>query len=30
MDALHSGEFRHLAENLGGYDTHHTGEEFTT
>ena len=30
MDALHGGEFRHMAENLGGYDTHHTGEEFTT
>jgi putative molybdopterin biosynthesis protein len=29
MDALHGGEFRHMAENLGGYDTHHTGEEFS-
>jgi len=29
LDYLHSGEFRHMAENLGGYDTHHTGEEFS-
>jgi putative molybdopterin biosynthesis protein len=29
MDALHGGEFRHMAENLGGYDTHHTGEEIS-
>jgi hypothetical protein len=30
MDALHSGEFRHMAETLGGYSTLHTGEEFTS
>lgn len=30
MNALHGGEFRHMAEKLGGYDTHHTGEEFST
>jgi putative molybdopterin biosynthesis protein len=30
MDALNSGEFRHLAESLGGYSMAHTGEEFTT
>ncbi len=30
MDALSGGEFRRLAETLGGYSTAHTGEEFTT
>lgn len=30
MEALNSSAFRHMAEGLGGYDTAHTGEEFTT
>ena len=29
LDFLQGGEFRHMAENLGGYDTHHTGEEIS-
>jgi putative molybdopterin biosynthesis protein len=29
LDYLHGGEFRRMAEGLGGYDTHHTGEEIT-
>ena len=30
MDALNSNTFRRMAEGLGGYNTAHTGEEFTT
>jgi len=30
MEALNSGAFRRMAESLGGYNTTHTGEEFTT
>jgi putative molybdopterin biosynthesis protein len=30
LDAVHGGAFRHMAEALGGYDTHHTGEELST
>ncbi len=27
LDFIHSSEFRQMAESLGGYDTHHTGDE---
>lgn len=30
LNALAGGEFRHMAEALGGYSTTHTGEEFST